>query len=87
MLILTRKIDDSIIIEVEGQAEPIEIKITEMSASQVRLGITAPKGCRIWRSELMQTVQSNRQAATTDVPAERMRDILKNISGAEGGLK
>ena len=64
MLILSRKPEESLIIEVEGMDEPIEIIITELTANQVRLGIQAPQGCKIWRKELYQTVQSNIQAAT-----------------------
>lgn len=79
MLILTRKVDDAIVIEVEGQSEPITIKVTEISPSQVRLGIDAPKGCKIWRSELVQTVQSNRQAAKSSTQKENMRDILSKM--------
>ncbi len=83
MLILTRKLDDSLIIEIEGEEEPMEIKVTELTNGQVRLGITAPKSCRIWRQELYQTVVSNRQSANPTSPNEELRKLTQQL----GGLK
>ncbi len=61
MLVISRKTDESIIIEPE-QGEPIEIRLLSID-NQVRVGISAPSGCRIWRKELYTTVESNRVAA------------------------
>lgn len=61
MLVITRKINESLVIEQEN-GEMIEIKVIEIG-NQVRLGITAPQGCKIWRQELYQTVKENRNAA------------------------
>ena len=61
MLVVSRKTDESIIIETE-QGEPIEIKLLSID-NQVRIGITAPQGYKIWRKELYTTVESNRSAA------------------------
>ena len=61
MLVVSRKADESIIIETE-QGEPIEIKLLSID-NQVRIGISAPKGCKIWRKELFTTVEANRKAA------------------------
>ena len=61
MLVVSRKADESIIIETE-QGEPIEIKLLSID-NQVRIGINAPAGCKIWRKELFTTVESNRKAA------------------------
>lgn len=61
MLVVSRKADESIIIETE-QGEPIEIKLLSID-NQVRIGINAPKGCKIWRKELFTTVEANRTAA------------------------
>lgn len=63
MLVFTRKEQDAVVIEVEGQQEPIVIKLVE-AGSRVRLGIDAPAGCKVWRSEIYPTVLSNRQAAS-----------------------
>lgn len=65
MLIITRKPGESFVIEIEGAdgaPELIEIKLLE-GGSQVRLGVSAPQGCKVWRNEIYQTVLQNRQAA------------------------
>lgn len=61
MLVISRKSDEALIIEPE-QGEPIEIKLLSID-NQVRIGISAPKGCKIWRKELYTTVEANRIAA------------------------
>lgn len=61
MLVVSRKADESIIIEPE-QGELIEIKLLSID-NQVRVGISAPRGCKIWRKELYTTVEYNRNAA------------------------
>ena len=68
MLVITRKVNDSLIIEMEGKDQTIEIKVTEIG-NQVRLAIDAPPGCKIWRKELYQTIQANRQAAVAQAEA------------------
>jgi len=50
MLVLTRRIDEAIIINVPGA--DIKIKILEVNGQQVRVGIEAPKECNIYRQEL-----------------------------------
>lgn len=71
MLVITRKENEALVIEVDG--ELIEIKVTEIG-SQVRLGISAPERCKIWRKELYATVQANRQA-TQDAGPVNLRDV------------
>lgn len=51
MLILTRKKDQKIYVG-EGENQ-IEITVTEVMRSSVRLGIRAPKGMLILRGELV----------------------------------
>ncbi len=79
MLVITRKLNDSIIIEMES-GETIEVKVTDIG-SQVRLGITAPKGCNIWRNELYQTIQENKQAAS-ETTITNVRDFASTIKKA-----
>jgi carbon storage regulator len=82
MLILSRNPNESLIIEMEGLNEPVEIIVTEISPNQVRLGIQAPQGCKIWRKELYQTVQSNRQAAATASSAD-IRGMASKLAGQD----
>jgi len=79
MLILSRKANESIVIEMEGSGEPIEIIVTEMTANQVRLGIEAPRGCKIWRKELLMTIQQNKEAAARKA-GPGARDMVKKIA-------
>jgi carbon storage regulator len=59
MLVLTRKKDESIMI-----GEEIEIVVLEISSTQVRLGVKAPKNCAIYRKEIFTAIQEeNRRAA------------------------
>ncbi|MEG0778912.1 MAG: carbon storage regulator [Oscillospiraceae bacterium] len=64
MLVVSRKLEESILIELGEGTEPIEIKILAID-NQVRIGINAPKGCKIWRNELYKTIEANRRAAET----------------------
>ena len=79
MLILSRKLNESVVIELEGSDEQIEIIVTEMTANQVRLGIQAPRGCKIWRKELLMTVQENKEAATAATPPTEVRGVVSRI--------
>jgi len=66
MLALSRKKDESIIIN-----DDIEITIIEVKGEQVKLGITAPKSVPIYRKEVyVQIQEANRDAAKSlDVKA------------------
>ncbi len=58
MLILTRKIDEEIIIDSD-----IRIKIISISENNIKLGITAPPNIEILRGEIYEkVVQSTREA-------------------------
>ena len=50
MLILTRKLGESIIVQCQG--EVAEIKLTKIEGDRVKLGIEAPQDIRILRKEL-----------------------------------
>lgn len=51
MLVLSRKIDESIII-----ADNIEITIVDIIGERVKIGIEAPKEVRILRSEISKKI-------------------------------
>jgi len=58
MLVITRRINQSIIID--GQ---IEVVVTGVTKDGVRLGITAPREMEIHRREVFETIaEANRQA-------------------------
>lgn len=57
MLILSRKIGESIIIN-----DNIEIIITEVSGDKIKVGINAPREIPVFRKEIIETQKSNKTA-------------------------
>jgi carbon storage regulator CsrA len=52
MLVLSRKCDEKILLQVEGQERPIEVTVVRIDRNKVRLGIDAAQGVVVLRSEL-----------------------------------
>lgn len=62
MLVLTRKLGESIAID-----DHIKIRVVQIKGKQVRLGIEAPKDTKIHREEVYQAIQEqNRVSANAD---------------------
>lgn len=59
MLVLSRKIDESIIIG-DGE-DKVEITIVDVRGDKVRLGITAPKNMPVHRKEVYEAIQREKQ--------------------------
>lgn len=60
MLVLTRKVGESIII-----GDNIEVKIVAIDGDQIKLGIEAPKNIKVYRQEIFKAIQEeNRQAVS-----------------------
>jgi len=78
MLILSRKTNESVVIEIEGMDEPIEIVVTDLTANQVRLGIRASAQCKIWRKELLLTTRENVEAAAS-ATASDVRSVASRL--------
>lgn len=78
MLVITRKANDSIIIELEDGRGNIEIKVLEVG-NQIRLGIDAPAGYKVWRNEIYENVLANRMAASS-APVNVL-DVVSRLSG------
>ena len=73
MLIVTRKESESILI-----GDDIEVIVTEIGAERVKIGIRAPKGIPIIRSELMETKKLNQEASAASgrEKVEMLRELL-----------
>lgn len=64
MLVLTRKVNENIII-----GDNTEIMIVEIKGDQVKIGINAPKEISVYRGEIYQEIQNeNIAAAKSEIP-------------------
>ncbi|MFW5887268.1 MAG: carbon storage regulator CsrA [Bacteriovoracia bacterium] len=74
MLVLTRKLGESIAID-----DHIKITVVQIKGKQVRLGIKAPNDTKIHREEVYQAIQEqNTQAAQSDFGSlHQLADDLK----------
>ncbi len=71
MLILARRIGESIIV-----ADQIEISIIDIKGDQVKLGITAPAEVKVYRREVYAAIQAENRAAAAASP-----DALHGLEG------
>ena len=69
MLVLTRKIGESIII-----GDGIEVMVTDIRGDKVRIGIEAPQGLPIRREELLPDININRRRERGDNQGEAAAD-------------
>lgn len=58
MLVLTRKLGESIII-----GDNIEVKIVSIDGDQIKLGIQAPSEVKIYRNEIFEAIQDENRKA------------------------
>lgn len=74
MLVLTRKLGESIAID-----DHIKIVVVQIKGKQVRLGIEAPKETKIHREEVYMAIQEqNKVSSTTSSDeAKRVAKMLK----------
>lgn len=64
MLVLTRKLGESIAID-----DHIKIVVVQIKGKQVRLGIKAPKETKIHREEVYQAIQDQNTEASQSDPS------------------
>lgn len=74
MLIIRRRRGESIVI-----GEDIEIEILETSATQVKLGISAPKEITVLRSEIRVTRDVNLAASTQSPDSDKLSQLVEQI--------
>lgn len=73
MLILSRKENESIIINNE-----IEIKIAHIKPDQVKIGIIAPKEVKIFRKEIFDEIIKANKEAQNGGSLSHLRELMKN---------
>lgn len=69
MLILTRKINEEVVINSE-----IRIKILSISENQIKIGITAPENMEILRGEIYEKVKQ------VTINANKSKEEVKDLS-------
>jgi carbon storage regulator len=73
MLVLTRKLGESIAID-----DHIKIVVVQIKGKQVRLGIQAPKETKIHREEVYSAIQDqNKEAVKSSVAVNQVSKVLK----------
>jgi carbon storage regulator len=63
MLILSRKVNEKIVI-----GEDISISVIEIRGDQVRLGVDAPKTVKVFRQEVFDAIKAENKAAAQSAP-------------------
>ena len=72
MLVLARKLDESIVI-----GENIVVKVISIDKGVVKLGIDAPSSVSILRSELLEDVKDINIAASKEIDGENLNMLSK----------
>ena len=58
MLVLSRKLNEIIVLKVPGLAELLQVQVVEIRGDKVRLGITAPQEVAIHRLEVQEHIDA-----------------------------
>ncbi|MDR0600537.1 MAG: carbon storage regulator CsrA [Treponema sp.] len=63
MLILSRKVNEKIMI-----GEEISVSVIEIRGDQVRIGVDAPKTVKVFRREVFDAIRAENKAAAQSAP-------------------
>jgi carbon storage regulator len=63
MLILSRKVNEKIMI-----GEDVSVSIIEVRGDQVRLGVDAPRNVKVFRQEVFDAIMAENRAAAESAP-------------------
>jgi carbon storage regulator len=75
---LTRKVDDSVVIELD-EIDQIEVLVVSVKGESVRVGIKAPRHVQVHRHEIYELIQGENIAAArpTDIEPGSVQEALR----------
>jgi carbon storage regulator len=73
MLILSRKINEKIMI-----GDDISVSVIEIRGDQVKLGVDAPRTVKVFRQEVFDAIRAENRAAAESVPVLPALQLLDN---------
>ncbi len=71
MLVLARKLNESIFI-----GDEVEVVVVDIRGDQIKLGVRAPRAMSVHRAEVYRGIQEQNKKAAANVP-KSLRDIEK----------
>ncbi|AEJ19264.1 carbon storage regulator CsrA [Gracilinema caldarium] len=71
MLILSRKINEKIMI-----GDDISVSVIEIRGDQVKLGVEAPRTVKVFRQEVFDAIRTENKAAAESVPVLPALELL-----------
>lgn len=75
MLVLARRVGESITI-----GEDTVVTVVELTGSQVRIGITAPRNVQVLREEIYKTMQEENRAAAQGLQSpSALEEVLAHL--------
>ena len=75
MLVLARKVGQSIVIN-----DDVEVLVIEVRGDQVRLGIQAPKSIPVHRKELLEQIRTENLKAASEADVNSISKALGELS-------
>lgn len=74
MLVLTRKLNESIMI-----GDSIEVMVLEIRENHVKLGIKAPRDVTVHRQEVFEEIRTENRRARTSQPPVDLDSVVKSM--------
>jgi carbon storage regulator len=79
MLILARRINESIVI-----ADEIRVSVIDIKGDQIKLGIEAPRHVKVYRQEVYDAIQAENREAAKSAASRTATSPLPSLSRASG---